>query len=365
MKFSTKHMLYALTLVGVAFGLAACNQQSAEKGGVTENAGPAAKPTIRKAEPGKKPTVAYVTNGIASFWVIADKGAVAGGKEFEVNVEVRMPPDGVGDQKRMVQELLTRGVNGIAISPIDPDNQADVFQEIRDQTNLITHDSDAPDSGRICYVGMDNYDAGRMCGKLVKQALPDGGSVMIFVGRLGQLNARQRRQGVIDELLDRSHDATRFDEPGSELKGEKYVILDTRTDDFDEGKAKSLSEDAIAKYPDLGCMVGLFAYNPPKCLEAVREAGKIGKIQLVGFDEQDETLQGIVDGEVYGTVVQNPYRYGYESVRILAGLARGDESVLPKDGVLSIPARQITRDNVKAFWDELKALTKADEASPK
>ena len=58
--------------------------------------------------------------------------------------------------------------------------------------------------------------------------------------------------------------------------------------------------------------------------------------------------------------MQNPYRYGYESVRILAALKRGDRSVLPKGGVLDIPARQIRKDNVAAFWSELKQLTGAN-----
>lgn len=306
---------------------------------------------------GDKPTVAYVTNGIASFWTIADKGANAAAEQFDVNVEVRMPPKGVADQKRMVQDLLTRGVDGIAISPIDPDNQGDLFAEISGRTNLITHDSDAPDSERLCYVGMDNYTAGRMCGQLVKEAMPEGGNVMIFVGRLEQLNARLRRQGVIDELLDRSHDPKRYDKPGNPLEGEKYTILDTRTDGFDFAKAKAQAQDAITRYPDLGCMVGLFEYNPPLCLEAVREANKIGKIRLVAFDENKATLQAIIDGEIYGTVVQNPYEYGFQSVRILAALARGDRSVLPDGGFLDIPARRITKDNVEAFWSELKELT--------
>ena len=56
------------------------------------------------------------------------------------------------------------------------------------------------------------------------------------------------------------------------------------------------------------------------------------QIKIIAFDEEDETLQGITDGHIYGTVVQNPYQYGYESVRILAGLARGDQSVLPSEG---------------------------------
>lgn len=308
-----------------------------------------------------RPSVAYVTNGIASFWVIAEKGAIDGGKDFNADVKVIMPPNGVEDQKRMCQDLIAQGIDGIAISPIDPDNQGDLLAEIAGNTIMITQDSDAPDSDRRCYIGVDNYTAGRMCGKLVKEAMPDGGSVMIFVGRLGQANARLRRQGVIDELLDRSEDSSRYDDPNAgAVKGEKYTVLDTRTDGFDFAKAKEQAQDAIAKYPDLGCMVGLFAYNPPLMLDAVREAGKIGEIKIVGFDEEDGCLQGIVDGEIYGTTVQNPYQYGYKSVEVLAALARGDESVIPEGGFINVPARNIRRDNVEEFWAELKRLTATD-----
>jgi ribose transport system substrate-binding protein len=289
--------------------------------------------------------------------VIADKGARAAAAEFGVDVDVQIPAEGVADQKRIVQALLARDIDGIAISPIDPDNQTDLLDEAAGRTPLITHDSDAPASQRLCFVGIDNYSAGRLCGQLVREALPDGGQVMIFVGRLEQLNARQRRQGLIDELLDRPPDPERRDPNSGPLVGERYTILDTRTDQFDYAKAKAQVEDAIAKYPDLDCVIGLFAYNPPKCLEAVREAGKTGRIKIVGFDEEDDTLQGIVDGHIYGTVVQNPYRYGYESVRILAGLARGDRSVLPEGGFLNVPARRITAANADAFWTELKQLT--------
>ncbi len=317
----------------------------------------AGKPEVHVAD-SERPRLAYVTNGIASFWVIAEKGAQDAGQKVNAEVIVKMPPNGVEDQKRMCQDLLAEGIDGIAISPIDPDNQGDLLDEIAERTNLITHDSDAPDSPRLCYVGMDNYKAGRMCGQLVKQALPEGGSVMIFVGRLGQANARLRRQGVIDELLDREPDSSRYDDPNAgELKGAKYTILDTRTDGFDFGKAKAQAQDAIARYENLGCMVGLFAYNPPLMLEAVREAGKVGKIQIVAFDEDDATLQGIKEGSIYGTTVQNPYQYGYKSIEILAALAKGDVSVIPEDRFINVEARNITKETVDDFWAELKRLT--------
>jgi ribose transport system substrate-binding protein len=326
------------------------------------SASPARVDVARQAEPpatGKRPTVAYVTNGIASFWTIAEAGARAAGKKFNADVEVRMPSSdsAIANQKRMIEELLAQGVDGIAVSPIKPEDQQDILNEIGRKCAFITHDSDAPSTNRLAYIGMSNYDAGLTCGKLVKEAIPNGGDVMIFVGRLDQLNARQRRQGVIDELLGRPHDPNRFDPPDvGVLRGEKYTILDTRTDNFDFGQAKSVAEDAIVRYPNLDCMVGLFAYNPPYMLEALKGANKAGKIKLVAFDEADETLQAILDGYCTGTVVQNPYMYGHESVRILAALARGDKSVLPPGGFLSIPERVIRKDNARQFWDELKRL---------
>ena len=316
-----------------------------------------------------RPTVGFVTNGVASFWTIAEAGARAAGEELDVQVEVRMPAkDGaVGNQKRMIEELLAMQVDGMAVSPIDPENQLDILNEAAKRTKLITHDSDAPASERLVFIGVENYAAGRICGQLVKEAIPDGGELMIFVGRIEQLNARQRRQGVIDELLGRSHDATRFDAPDvGVLEGNGYKILDTRTDAFDQANAKAQAEDALVKYPSLACMVGLFAYNPPMIIEALSGAGKLGEIKVVGFDEDNATLQGIVDGQVFGTVVQNPYEYGFKSVKILAALARGTQPDFPESGFIDVPARKIVKSNVESFWEELKnRLGSAPAPQPK
>ena len=332
-----------------------------------DRAGEGGKSTATKTS---RPRVAYVTNGIDSFWVIAEAGAKAGGEKYNAEVEVHMPAQGVADQKRIIEDLLTRGVDGIAISPIDAENETPLINDAARRTRVITQDSDAPNSNRLCFIGPDNYEAGRMVGQLVKEAMPNGGKVMIFVGRLEQDNARLRRQGVIDELLERSHDRTRFDPVGADLAGGKYSVLGTLTDSFDFNRAKGMAEESIAKYPDLGCMVGLFAYNAPMCLEALKHAGKLGQIKVVSFDEQAETLQAIKDGHCQGTVVQNPYVYGTESVRVLAALARGDQSVIPANKYIDVPARQIRKDNVDPFWVDLKqkvgnkAATKPDASQP-
>lgn len=301
--------------------------------------------------------IAYVTNGVARFWVIAEAGAKQGGQEFDADVQVLMPAEGISDQKRMIEDLLTKGVDGIAVSPIDPVNQTELLNKAAKYAKLITHDSDAPDSDRLCYIGVDNYNAGLLCGKLAKEALPNGGKVAIFIGRLEQDNAKRRRQGTIDGLLGRNTDPTRFDPPDAEINEAGYQIVGTYTDQFDRAAGKANAEDVMSRHPDIACMIGLFEYNPPLILEALKQGNKLNEVKVVAFDEADETLQGIIDGTVYGTIVQNPFEYGRQSVRILSGLVRGKSLAdlgVPPSGFVDIPARTITKQNVEPFWAELK-----------
>ena len=304
---------------------------------------------------GAQPNLAFITNGVADFWEHARAGAEKAGEDLGVEVSVIMPSN-MTDQTRKIEDLLSRGTDGIAISPIDPKNQGEVINDAAAETNLITHDSDAPETNRLVYIGMDNYDAGVLCGKTLREALPDGGKIMIFVGRLDQDNARRRRQGFIDALLDREPDRQRVDPSGKELTSAdgKYTVLGTMTDQFDRAKAKANGEDALTRHPDLTAMVGLFEYNPPLILEALERTGKLGQVKVMAFDENSATLQGIKDGNVIATVVQNPYQYGYKSIEVLNELHKGNKSVIPDSKFIDIPARVIDSSNVDVFWQEIK-----------
>jgi ribose transport system substrate-binding protein len=301
--------------------------------------------------------IAYITNGVASFWSIAKIGAERAGRDLSVKVSVHMPAEGIADQKRIVEDLLVRGVDGVAISLIDPSNQTTLVNEIASQTKLITQDADAPAANRLAYVGMDNYRAGRMVGELIKQTLPSGGTIAIVIGRLEQDNARRRRQGVIDEVLGRSFDSSRFDLPGQELTNGQFTFVTTLTDQFDRVKANC--EDILLRYPKLTAIAGLFAYNIPACLEALKQINAVGSVKLFAFDEAEETLQAIQDGTVVGTVVQNPYEYGYQSVKLLDEILRGNMSAIPQSKFIDIPARTIVKSNVTEFWADLKSKVSA------
>ena len=146
------------------------------------------------------------------------------------------------------------------------------------------------------------------------------------------------------------------DPPGEELVSadKKFTILGTMTDQFDFAKAKSNVEDAVTRYPDINGMVGLFEYNPPLIIEALERARENRQSEDHGLRREFATLEGIKDGTVVATVVQNPYQYGYQSMKVLNALHKGDKSIIPESKFIDIPARVIDKSNVEAFQKEVK-----------
>lgn len=151
------------------------------------------------------------------------------------------------------------------------------------------------------------------------------------------------------------------------LQAGKFTILGTRTDGADRAAAKANAENTLVRYPDIDGMVGLWAYNAPACLEALQGADRVGEVKLFSFDEADAALQGIVDGHIEGTIVQQPYEFGYQSIRYLKDIKDGTPIDLPDNKEIDIPAKTITRDNVDSFWaklKELQAIGKTAAAAP-
>jgi ribose transport system substrate-binding protein len=314
-----------------------------------------------------KPRVAFVSNNAHSFWTFAEKGAQKAANEFGVELTFRRPPDGSAKtQREMIQDLLNRGFKGVAVSPNDPKNNLSFYQSrVAPKMALVMTDNDLPDpSARKCYIGTHNYRAGRAAGELVKKALPKGGTVAIFVGQMDATNAVERRQGLLDELagLDQKEmdKVTPADTEDLEL-GNGYTLLVTKTDGAKQEVCQSQAQDLLIKHPTVGCLVGLWEYNPPAILAAVSKK-KGAKPAIVAFDENDLTLEGIKNDEVVGTIVQNPYQFGYQSVKVLAGLAQGKDDILKtwpgieKDNSIFVPHRVITKENVSSFQAEVKKL---------
>ena len=302
----------------------------------TNNTGPANSGTA-----GGNLRLAFVTNNTSDFWTIARKGTEKADNELnDVTVEFRIPSDGTAaEQKRLLDDLLAKGVEGIAVSPVDPDNQTQALNETAKRTLVVTQDSDAPKSDRAFYVGTDNVAAGRVAGGLIKEALPQGGKIMLFVGKLDARNAQERAQGIRETL-----------------QGSNIEILDIRTDDTDRVRAKSNVSDTLVRHPDVAALVGLWSYNGPAILNAVQDANKAGQVKIIAFDEEDETLSGVKKGAIYATVVQQPFEFGYQAIKLMREFLRGDKASIPASKQVFIPTLVIKRDNVDDFTKKINEL---------
>lgn len=290
--------------------------------------------------PAKKLKLAFVSNNAANFWSFARAGCNAAAAELgDVDVDFRITPSGgAAEQRQILDDLVAKGVDGIAVSVDDPDNQTDFLNKVAAQTLLICCDSDAASSKRACYIGTDNEAAGVQAGNMIKACLPNGGNIMLFVGHSDAQNAVERAGGI-----------------KKALEGSNIHILDIRTDDTDAVRAQKNAEDTLVKYPDIACLVGLWNYNGPAILNAVRGAGKIGQVKIVCFDDEADTLAGIASGAIYGTVVQNPFEFGKQSVTLMDKYLRGDKTVFGS-GKIYIPTRDITKDNVADYQAEVKKI---------
>jgi ribose transport system substrate-binding protein len=285
--------------------------------------------------------LAFITNNAADYWTIARKGTEQAARDLPgITVQYMIPSDAsAAEQKRIVDDLLASGTDGIAISPIDPANQTPMIDAASATVPVVTQDSDAPQSKRLAYVGTDNTAAGRMAGELLKEALPKGGKVMVFVGKADAQNAQQRLDGL-----------------KAAIAGTAIQIIGVLTDNADRVRAKANVVDTLVKTPDVAGLVGLWAYNGPAILNAVKQSGRVGSVQIVCFDEEDETLAGIRDGAIYGTVVQQPYEIGRQSIALLAAIQRGNKAAIPASQQIVIPARVVRKADVDAFAVELNKL---------
>jgi len=289
-----------------------------------------------------KPIIAFVVNVPADFWVIARRGLEKAAAELP-NYDVRMFVPGemsAAAQKQILQDLLALNVAGVTISPVNPDNSTDILNQVAEKAALFTVDGDAPNSNRIMYIGTDNVDAGREHGKLILKALPDGGRIMLFVGTMEAANAQERVRGIKEVL-----------------EGSKVEIVDIRTDSGDQAKARANVEDTLTKYgSDIQLLSGLWAYNTPQIYNAVKGAGREGTIKIVGFDEDQLTLRGISEGVIEATVVQQPYEFGYQSVKALARYIEGDRSMVPANKMQIVPTKIIDQSNVEEFASSVREM---------
>ena len=298
--------------------------------------------SVSMASAAEKKSLVFVVNGASDFWKIAEAGVKKAQAELpNYNLELKYPEQAAAAvQQRVMDDLVASGAAAIMVSAVDPKNQTEGLDKIASQTLLFTTDSDAPQSKRIAYIGSSNTDLGKEAGKLMLKALPDGGKCIGFVGLPGADNARERIEGVKETLK------------GSKVRAHRRARRRNRPHPRQaqrRGRARRQSRTSA-------CLVGFYSYNTPRIYEVVKEDGKLGKIKIIGFDEDPIVLGGVKEGAIVGTVVQQPFEWGYQGMKLMAKVVEGDKSGIPANGVIIVPTKVIDQSNVDGFMASMKTM---------
>ena len=237
------------------------------------------------------------------------------------------------EQIQIVQDLITKGVDGIAVAPSNAPAMAKVLESAADAgIPVMTWDSDLleEDKGlRITYVGTNNYDIGVNLAKLVQARHPDGGSICLQTGGAAAANHNERLKGARDTLAG----ADTGTPPGSALAGEggwtEISGCPLVTND-DGNVAVQGMTDILAANPDLTAFLSTGAFTQwfdnayRNAAEPYKARMDAGELTIVVADTLPMQLAQTKDGLGNGLVGQRPFEMGYKSMYILKEIVEGN-----------------------------------------
>jgi ribose transport system substrate-binding protein len=219
------------------------------------------------------------------------------------------------EQVAILRDVVARGVSGLAVAPMNADSVTGVVADARKKgIPVITFDSDAPNSERMCYVGTDNLDAGREAGKAFKKLLPKG-KFAILTGGLAAANLNDRIKGFKEVVNGSDY---------TEIPGSPFPC------DDDAVKGVQIVQDILTRYPDLD---GIFFSGgwplfgaPEAFMKAIGKRApdvKANKFVLVSFDTLPEELKLLKNGYCNALIGQRPLAMGIKSMDVLNDIANG------------------------------------------
>jgi len=233
------------------------------------------------------------------FFVTLRDGALDTAKSLGVELIVVDAQDNPAKQLNDIEDLIQRRVDLIIINPTDSDAIVSAVESANEAgIPVITVDRAANGGKVVCHIASDNVAGGRMAAQYVAKLLNGKGKVVELVGIPGTSAARDRGKGFEEELA----------------KYPGLVLVAKQTANFNRAEGLTVMENILEAHPDIDAV---FAQNDEMALgaiEAIKAAGKLDKIVVVGFDAIPDAVEAVKKGEMAATIAQQPYKMGQLAV---------------------------------------------------
>jgi ribose transport system substrate-binding protein len=290
--------------------------------------------TVKMVTDGSPITVAIVPKGVHPFFEDCRVGADEEAKKLGVNFQWQAPQQfDAALQVQMIEDLITKQVNAIVISPNEPTSVVDVINDgLSKGVLMMTFDSDSPDSNRVMYIGTNNKTAGMVQGDTMREALGGAGKVAIITGGLGALNLNERIEGF------------------RETVGPDIEIVDVVATEESLEKGLGVSEALLRAHPELNGVACVSATGGPTLAQVIQGpefADRVGKLTIVAFDDLKEVLDAIDAGVIYATMVQRPVQMGKLSIENAYNILT--QGYVPECALLDTGITVVTKDNLTTY----------------
>lgn len=255
----------------------------------------------------RKRRIAVIPKGTThEFWKSIHAGANKAARELDVEVLWLGPTreDDRDDQIKVVEDFITRGVDGIAIAPLDDRALVPPLKDaVGEGIPVVITDSGLDWDGYVSFIATDNHRGGAMAAERMGELLEGRGTVVMMRYQEGSASTMKREAGFQETL------AAKF--PGIELVSSNQYGGATTESAFQTAENLLVGFDKVD---------GIFCPNESTTfgmLRALQEAGRAGKVQFVGFDASDKLIEALGRGDIDGLVLQDPFRMGELAVKTL------------------------------------------------
>lgn len=288
-----------------------------------------------KVKPAKPYKIAVVVKNFTNpFWLTHQKAAEQAGKDFGLEITVLAPtkPDNVEEQIRILEDLVSKKVDAVVLAPANTQAIAAGVRKLNAAKIPVVYDNTRGSGGEfVAYIGADNILVGRTMAEEMVKRMGGKGKLLVLEGFPGQQTADDRLKGV-KEVLAKN--------PGIQF------ISQTGKWTLDEGR--NVTENTLQRWPDLNAIIGIGGEMSLGAVEAVKAAGKEGKIIISSMDVYPAQVAAVKAGKVDYTISQAPGDQAYWSVVAAIRALNGEK--VPQE--IRTPVVIVTKENVDKYAEK-------------
>jgi inositol transport system substrate-binding protein len=239
-------------------------------------------------------------------------------------------------QTGQVENFLAQGMNAVVILPVDTAATKPMTKSVVKAGKPLVYVNRKPSNlpKDVVYCGSNSIEAGIMNMEELGKAMGGKGNVAILMGELSNEAAIGRTDGIKKVVKEKFPD---------------IKVVREQTGNWKRDQGKTIMENWLASGQEINGVASNNDEMALGALQAIKAAGKLGKIPVGGTDGSHDALESMEKGELNNTVFQDPVGQGEEAVNAAYLLVKKEPNPKVVDGNIWIPYQKVTKENYKSF----------------